>query len=165
MAVKKEKYRIGIGYDVHRLVKNRPLIIGGVEIAHKMGLLGHSDADVLCHAVCDSLLGAVNAGDIGQHFPNNDPEYSGISSLKLLSHVASLVKKTGYRVLNIDTMVIAESPRLSTYIPEMKKAMSHSLQIALSQISIKATTNEKLGDIGRGKGICAYANAMVERTK
>jgi 2-C-methyl-D-erythritol 2,4-cyclodiphosphate synthase len=165
MPVKKENIRIGFGYDIHRLAKNRRLILGGVQIPHQFGLLGHSDADVLCHAIADSLLGAVAAGDIGRYFPNTDPKFKDISSLLLLKKTALIVKTAGYRIANIDSMVIAESPKLSPHIGDMQKNIALALGIKKSQVSIKATTNEGLGDIGRGKGICAFANALAERTK
>lgn len=165
MPVKKEKIRIGFGYDIHRLAKNRRLIIGGVHIPYKLGLLGHSDADVLCHAIADSLLGAMAAGDIGMHFPNTDPELKDISSLLLLKKTALIIKKAGYRVANIDSMVIAEAPKLAPYIDDMRKNIALALRINASQVSVKATTNEGLGDIGKRKGIGAFANALLERIK
>jgi len=165
MPVKKEKIRIGFGYDVHRLAKGRRLIIGGVDIPYKLGLLGHSDADVLCHAIADSLLGAVAAGDIGIHFPNTDKSFKNISSLLLLKNVAAILKKHGYRIANIDSMIIAESPKLAPYIEKMRANMAGSLDINTDRISVKATTNEGLGDIGKGKGICAFANSLIERIK
>lgn len=165
MPVKKEKTRIGFGYDIHRLAKDRRLILGGVHIPFKLGLLGHSDADVLCHAIADSLLGAVAAGDIGTHFPNTDKRFKDISSLLLLKTVAVIVKKQDYRIANIDSMIIAEAPKLAPYIEKMRANIAGSLGIKTGQVSIKATTNEGLGDIGRGKGICAFANALIERIK
>lgn len=165
MVAKKEKNRIGFGYDIHRLAKNRRLILGGMHIPHQLGLLGHSDADVLCHAIADSLLGAVAAGDIGRHFPNNDPRYEDISSLLLLKKTAAIIKKAGYRVGNIDSMIVAEAPRLSPFIEGMRKNISLALGINAPKVSVKATTNEGLGDIGKGKGICAFANALLERAK
>lgn len=165
MPVKKEKTRIGFGYDIHRLAKDRRLILGGVHIPFKLGLLGHSDADVLCHAIADSLLGAVAAGDIGRHFPNTDPKFKDISSLLLLKKTALIIKKAGYRVANIDGMLIAEAPKLAPHIDDMIKNIALALGIDRTKVSVKATTNEGLGDIGRGKGICAFANALVERIK
>lgn len=165
MPVKKEKMRVGFGYDIHKLAKNRRLVLGGVHIPFKLGLLGHSDADVLCHAIADSLLGAMAAGDIGTHFPNTDKRFKDISSLLLLKHVASVLKKRGYRIANIDSMVIAESPRMTPHIGQMCANIAGSLGIKTDQISVKATTNERLGDIGRGKGICAFANALLERIR
>ena len=165
MPVKKETTRIGFGYDIHRLVKNRRLILGGVHIPHQFGLLGHSDADVLCHAIADSLLGAVAARDIGMHFPNTDPKFKNISSLLLLKKTALIIKKAGYRVANIDSMIIAEAPKLGPHIDDMRRNIALALRINAPQVSIKATTNEGLGDIGKGKGICAFANALLERIK
>ncbi len=165
MPVKKEKIRIGFGYDIHRLAKDRRLILGGVHVPFKLGLLGHSDADVLCHAIADSLLGAVSVGDIGKHFPNTDPKFKNISSLLLLKKTAAVIKKAGYRVANIDGMLIAEAPKLAPYIEEMQMNIARTLGIKKSQVSVKATTNEGLGEIGKGKGICAFANALVERIK
>lgn len=165
MPVKKEKIRIGFGYDIHRLAKNRRLVLGGVHVPHRLGLLGHSDADVLCHAIADSLLGAAAAGDIGMHFPNTDPKFKDISSLLLLKKTAGIIKKAGYRIANIDSMIIAEAPRLSPFIEGMRKNIALALEIDVSQIAVKATTNEGLGDIGRGKGICAFVNALLERNK
>jgi len=163
MPVKKEKIRIGFGYDIHRLAKDRRLILGGVHIPFKLGLLGHSDADVLCHAIADSLLGAVAAGDIGRHFPNTDPKFKDISSLLLLKKTALIIKNAGYRVANIDSMLIAEAPKLTPYIDDMRINIALALGIDRTKVSVKATTNEGLDDIGKGKGICAFANALVER--
>ncbi len=165
MPVKKEKIRVGFGYDIHRLAKGRRLILGGETIPFHLGLLGHSDADVLCHAIADSLLGAVAAGDIGMHFPNTDPGFKNISSLLLLKRTAAIIKKAGYRVANIDAMLIAQAPKLAPYIEDMRKNIALALGIDGTKVSVKATTNEGLGDIGRGKGICAFANALVERIK
>lgn len=165
MPVKKEKIRIGFGYDIHRLAKDRRLILGGVHIPYKLGLLGHSDADALCHAIADSLLGAVAAGDIGGHFPNTDPKFKDISSLLLLKKTALIVKTTGYRIANIDSMIIAESPKLAPYFDDMRKNIALALGIDRTKVSVKATTNEGLRDIGKGKGICAFANALLERIK
>lgn len=155
--------RIGFGYDVHKLVKGRKLILGGVEIPFSKGLLGHSDADVLLHAVCDALLGAIAEGDIGQHFPNTDKKYKDISSIKLLSAVSDLLKKKGYNVGNIDSTVIAEKPKLAGHIPAMIKNISKTLGCRPSQINIKATTSEGLGFAGTGKGMAAYATALVKK--
>lgn len=155
--------RIGFGYDVHKLVKGRKLILGGVEIPFSKGLLGHSDADVLLHAVCDALLGAIAEGDIGRHFPNTDKKYKDISSIKLLSAVSDLLKKKGYNVGNIDSTVIAEKPKLAGHIPAMIKNISKTLGCRPSQINIKATTSEGLGFAGTGKGMAAYATALVKK--
>lgn len=160
--------RIGIGYDIHRLVKGRKLILGGVDIAHTHGLDGHSDADVIIHAIMDSLLGAAALGDIGKHFPNTDPKYKGISSIELLKHVVKLVasheggrKKEEGRIVNIDAMVIAEAPKLAPHIEKMRENIAHACGINIGQISIKATTNEGIGFIGRGEGLAAQAVALL----
>lgn len=154
---------IGFGYDVHKLVKGRNLILGGVEIPFAKGLLGHSDADVLLHAVCDALLGAIGEGDIGRHFPNTDKKYKNISSLKLLAAVFDLLRKKGYAVGNVDCTVIAEKPKLAGHIPAMMRNISKILGCKDSQINIKATTSEGLGFTGRGKGMAAYATALVKK--
>ena len=155
--------RIGTGYDVHKLAENRRLILGGTEIPYEKGLLGHSDADVLVHAVMDALLGAAALGDIGQHFPDTDPAYAGISSLKLLEHVGSLLEENGYLVENIDATVIAQRPKLAGYIPQMKKNIAETLHIEPNQVNVKATTEEGLGFTGEGKGIAAQAVCLIER--
>src|SRR5256714_5777586 len=154
--------RSGIGYDVHRLVDGRKLILGGVEIAHARGLEGHSDADVLSHAIADALLGAIGAGDIGQHFPDTDESIRGISSVEILKRVTQILADKKARVVNIDATVIAEAPKLAPQIPAMRKAISAAIGISDTQVSIKATTNERLGPIGRGEGISAMAIATVE---
>lgn len=154
--------RIGHGYDVHRLVEKRPLIIGGVNIPFGRGLLGHSDADVLIHAVCDALLGAAALGDIGRHFPDTDERYSGINSRILLRRTAELIKENGYRTVNIDATVIAQRPRLAGFIPEMRKNISSDLNISEDCINIKATTEEGLGFTGGGEGIAAHAVCLIE---
>jgi 2-C-methyl-D-erythritol 2,4-cyclodiphosphate synthase len=157
------KTRIGFGYDIHKLVKGRKLVLGGVHLPYSKGLLGHSDADVLCHAIADSLLGAASLGDIGMHFPNNDPRYKGISSLLLLSKVKALLRFKKFYIVNIDSMIIAEKPKLLPYIDEMRKNIARSLGIKPSQVSVKATTNEGLGPVGKVQGICAYAVALLEK--
>ena len=154
--------RSGIGYDVHRLAKDRPLILGGVEIAHSHGLAGHSDADVLSHAVADALLGAICSGDIGHHFPNTDESIRGISSIEILKRVAELLALRKARVVNVDATIIAEAPKIAPHIPAMRKHLSEALGVANGDISIKATTNELLGALGRGEGIAAMAVATVE---
>jgi len=154
--------RIGTGYDVHRLEEGLPLWIGGVEIPHTHGLLGHSDADVLLHAICDALLGAAALGDIGKHFPDTDPQYRGISSLKLLAHVGALLKAHGYRVGNIDSTIVAQRPKLAPYIPQMRQAIADTLGIDLDRVSVKATTTEHLGFEGRQEGISSQAVALLE---
>ncbi len=155
--------RCGIGYDVHRLAKGRRLILGGVEIAHSRGLEGHSDADVLSHAIADALLGAIAAGDIGQHFPNTDESIRGISSIEILKRVAALLAEKKAKAKNIDVTVIAEEPRIAPHIPAMRKTIADAISLGESSISIKATTNERLGAIGRSEGIAAMAVAMVEQ--
>jgi len=154
---------VGIGYDVHRLVEGRPLILGGVEIPHSMGLDGHSDADVLCHAIADALLGAAGETDIGHHFPNTDESIRGISSLDILRGVASRIAAVGGRIANIDVTLIAEQPKIAPHLPGMKTAIGAALDLAPGRIGIKATTNEGMGFLGRGEGIAAMAVASVER--
>lgn len=156
-------FRIGHGYDVHAFAENRRCIIGGVNIPCDKGLLGHSDADVLLHAISDSLLGAVALGDIGKHFPDTDPEYRGADSLMLLSQVVDLVNEKGYKVVNIDATVIAQAPKLSPYIDEMRKNIAKSLKVDVDFVSVKATTEEKLGFTGRKEGIAAHCISLVEK--
>ena len=156
-------FRIGHGYDVHKLVEGRRLILGGVEIPHTLGLLGHSDADVLVHAVMDALIGAMALGDIGKHFPDNDDKYLGISSIKLLSEVEDLLYKNAYTVSNIDVTVIAQKPKLAPYIEEMCENIAKTLGIVRSQVNIKAITEEHLGFTGREEGIAAHAVALIEK--
>jgi len=153
--------RIGTGYDVHRLVENRKLILGGVEIPYEKGLLGHSDADVLVHAVMDALLGAAALGDIGKLFPDNDPAYEGADSIKLLKTVGEVLKKEGYSVENIDSTVICQRPKLKDHIPSMRANMAEALQIPVSAVSVKATTEEGLGFTGTGEGIAAQAICLI----
>ena len=153
--------KIGLGYDVHKLVYNRPLILGGVNIPFEKGLLGHSDADVLLHAIMDSLLGALCLGDIGKHFPDNDNKYKNISSLKLLSHVSDLIKEKGYTIGNIDSIIIAEKPKLSPYIQDMRVNVAKTLNVTTSVISVKATTEEGLGFTGKGEGIAAQSICLL----
>jgi 2-C-methyl-D-erythritol 2,4-cyclodiphosphate synthase len=154
--------RCGIGYDVHRLVESRKLILGGVEIAHSRGLEGHSDADVLSHAIADALLGAIGAGDIGQHFPNTDESIRGINSIEILKRVRELLAEKKARAVNIDATVIAEEPKLVPHIAMMRKIIAGAIGVSDTNVSIKATTNEKLGAMGRGEGIAAMAVATVE---
>lgn len=149
--------RVGMGYDVHKLVEGRDLIIGGVKIPHTLGLLGHSDADVLLHAIMDALLGAAALGDIGKHFPDTDPQYKGISSMKLLEHVAKLIAEKGYVVENIDATIIAQKPKMRPYITEMEQNIAKALGIDESQINVKATTEEGLGFTGTEQGISSQA--------
>jgi len=155
--------RIGHGYDVHRLVKERKLILGGVDIPHETGLLGHSDADVLLHAVCDAILGAIGEGDIGRHFPDSDPAYKGASSIMLLQHVMALADKKGYRVGNIDATIVAQRPKLAPYIADMKANIAAAVDVEAERINVKATTTEELGFAGRREGIAAYAVALLEK--
>ena len=155
--------RCGIGYDVHRLAEDRQLILGGVEILHSHGLEGHSDGDVLSHAIADALLGAIGAGDIGQHFPNTDESIRGISSIKILQRVSELLAKEEARAVNVDATVILEAPRIAPHTPAMRKKIAQAIGATESRISIKATTNEQLGAIGRGEGIAAMAIATVEQ--
>lgn len=153
--------RVGIGYDVHRLVAGRKLILGGVEIEHEVGLLGHSDADVLLHAISDALLGAAALGDIGKHFPDKDPQYKGISSLILLSHVGRLLAEHGYAVGNIDATIVAQAPKLAPYIDAMRVNIADALGIAVGQVGVKATTTEGLGFAGTKEGMASYAVALL----
>ena len=155
--------RIGHGYDVHRLVAGRDLIIGGVKIEHPTGLLGHSDADVLVHAIMDALLGAAALGDIGKHFPDNDDAFKNADSLVLASKVAELLKENGYRISNIDSTVIAQAPKLAPYIPEMRENIAKSLGISEDCLNVKATTEEKLGFTGSLEGISAHAVCLIEK--
>lgn len=157
--------RIGMGYDVHKLVESRKLIIGGVEIPHVMGLLGHSDADVLIHAIMDSLLGAAALGDIGKHFPDTDPKYKGISSVLLLKNVKNLLEGSGYKIVNIDATIIAQKPKMAPYIPAMLTNISNALEIDKSQVSIKATTEEGLGFTGKEEGIASQSVCLIEEVK
>src|ERR1051326_8464167 len=154
--------RFGFGYDIHRLVLNRKLIVGGVEIPYIKGLIGHSDADVLCHAFADALLGAAALGDIGKHFPDNDPRFENISSLVLLKHVADLIRSKDYDIINVDSTVILQQPKISPYIKRMRENISQTLSVQIDQVSIKATTNEELGFIGLGEGAAAYAVASIQ---
>lgn len=155
--------RIGHGYDVHRLVPDRSLVIGGVTIPYEKGLLGHSDADVLLHAICDALLGALALGDIGKHFPDSDPAYKNIDSRILLSHTAALIREKGWQIGNIDATVVAQAPRLSPYILKMRETVAAALDLELDAISIKATTEEHLGFTGEGLGIAAHAVCLLFR--
>jgi 2-C-methyl-D-erythritol 2,4-cyclodiphosphate synthase len=153
--------RVGIGYDVHRLVQDRALILGGVEVPYHLGLLGHSDADVLLHAIKDALLGAVGAGDIGKHFPDSDASYKGISSLVLLAKVKEILADRGYKLNNLDSVIVAQSPKLSPYIPAMVSNIARVLEVGEDQVNVKATTTEGLGFTGTGDGIAAYATVSV----
>jgi 2-C-methyl-D-erythritol 2,4-cyclodiphosphate synthase len=157
--------RIGTGYDVHRLVSGRKLMIGGVDIPSETGLLGHSDADVLLHAVCDALLGAAGLGDIGKHFPDTTPKYKGISSLILLGEVNRLLSDAGFRVNNIDATIVAEKPKMSPHIPAMSANIAAAVKIERTFVNVKATTTEGLGFAGRGEGIAAYAVATIRKVE
>ncbi len=157
--------RVGQGFDVHQLVEGRKLIIGGVDIPYAKGLKGHSDADVLVHAICDALIGAAALGDIGMHFPDTDPRYRDVDSRKLLREVAALLAREGWRVINIDSSVIAEAPRLAPYIPAMRENIAADLGLAISDVNVKARTSEKLGYAGRGEGIVAHAIACIKCLK
>jgi 2-C-methyl-D-erythritol 2,4-cyclodiphosphate synthase len=154
--------RIGQGFDVHRLAAGRKLVIGGVEIPHDQGLLGHSDADVLLHALCDALLGAAALGDIGKHFPDTDARYKGIDSRELLRHVARLLTERGHRVVNVDATIVAEAPRMAPHIPKMVANIAADLGIEPQRVNVKATTTEQLGFTGRGEGIAAQAVCLIE---
>lgn len=154
--------RIGIGYDVHQLVNDRPLILGGVTIPYEKGLMGHSDADVLVHSVMDALLGAAALGDIGKHFPDNDPKYKNISSLKLLEVVGKALKDKGYKVVNIDSVIMCQAPKLAPFIPDMVEKISKVLELTIDQVNVKATTTEKLGFVGQKEGLASEAIALIE---
>lgn len=154
--------RIGHGYDVHRLVEGRKLIMGGVDIPHTKGLLGHSDADVLLHAIMDALLGAAALGDIGKHFPDNDPAYAGANSLQLTLQVGKILRNRGYRIVNIDATVIAQAPKLAPHIEQMRRNIAEALCIDVDAVSVKATTEEHLGFTGDGSGISAHAVCLID---
>ena len=155
------KIRIGNGYDIQQLVSDRALILGGIQIPHELGLLGHSDADVLTHAVMDAMLGALSLGDIGHYFPPSDPQWAGADSLVLLNQVHQLIRDQGWQVGNIDSVVVAERPKLKPHIHNMRDKLAAVLELEPNQIGIKATTNEKLGPVGREEGICAYAVVLL----
>ena len=154
--------RIGHGYDVHRLVEGRKLILGGVDIPYEKGLLGHSDADVLLHAISDAILGAIGEGDIGRHFPDTDPRYKGADSLKLLAHVMKLAEEKGFMLGNVDATIVAQRPKLAPHIPLMRENIAGVLSAGIDRVNVKATTTEELGFAGRGEGIAAYAVALLE---
>lgn len=156
-------YRIGHGYDAHRLVKGRRLVLGGVEIPHSMGLLGHSDADVLVHAVIDAIIGAMGLGDIGTHFPDTDNRYEGISSILLLEKVRDMLNNNGYKISNIDTTLILQKPKIAHYIHKMRVEMAAALNIEVERINIKATTEEGLGFTGSEEGVCAHAVVLIAK--
>ena len=154
--------RIGHGYDVHKLVEGRKLILGGIEVPHTLGLLGHSDADVLTHAIMDSILGAAALGDIGQHFPDNDDRYLGADSTVLLRHVMELIREKGYRIGNLDATIIAQKPKLMPYLPQMRKKLVEVMEISEDRLNLKATTEERLGFTGRQEGISAHCVCLLE---
>jgi len=158
-------FRIGTGYDIHRLEVGRPLILGGIEIPFEKGLVGHSDADAVSHAVCDALLGAAALGDIGQHFPDTDPNYRGVSSLKFLERVLTLLKESNYQINNIDITIHAERPKLQNFKNAIKEKLAETLKISLTQINIKGKTNEGLDSVGRGEAIAVSAIALIYQTK
>ena len=155
-------YRIGIGYDVHPFAEGRPLILGGVTIPDHEGLAGHSDADCLAHAICDALLGAISAGDLGRHFPDTDPQYKDIESLLLLKKVIDMVEQKGLRIVNIDATIVAQAPRLAPYLPQMEDQIAATAKIEKERVNVKATSTEGLGFTGRGEGIAAFAVALLE---
>ena len=155
------KFRVGHGYDVHKLVEDRKLIIGGVEIPHSKGLLGHSDADVLAHAICDALLGAAALGDIGKHFPDNDDRYKDVDSLVLLDKVCELIRNKGYEISNVDSTILAQAPKLRPYIDEMRSKLAKAMKLDIDELSVKATTEERLGFTGREEGIAAHAVVLL----
>lgn len=157
--------RIGNGYDIHRLVPERPLILGGVKIEHSLGLLGHSDADVLTHAIMDAMLGALSLGDIGHYFPPTDPQWAGADSLKLLEQVDRLIQEKGWQISNIDSVIVAERPKLKPHIPAMRDRLAAILKLQPDQVGIKATTNEKLDATGREEGMAAYAVVLLEEIR
>lgn len=157
------KLRVGNGYDIHRLGEGRPLIIGGVNIPHNLGLVGHSDADVLTHAIMDAMLGALSLGDIGHYFPPSDPKWANADSIELLQEVKGLITTQGWSVSNIDAVVVAEKPKLGPHLKAMRDRVSQTLEIQLDQVSIKATTNEKMDAVGREEAICSYAVVLLQR--
>ena len=157
-------YRVGIGYDIHRLERGFPLVLGGVPLAHDRGLQAHSDGDALAHAIGDALLGAMGLGDLGVHFPDTDPAYRGVSSLDLLERIHGLIQERGARVVNVDSTLILESPRVGPHVDEMRERLARALSLNSEQVSVKATTNERLGSLGREEGIAAMAVALVEVT-
>ena len=156
--------RIGNGYDIHQLAEGRPLILGGINIPHELGLLGHSDADVLTHSIMDALLGALSLGDIGHYFPPSDPKWKGADSMILLEQVLKIISSQGWKIGNIDSTIVAEQPKLKPHLKSMRDALARTLAIEIDQISIKATTNERLGPVGRLEGICAYAVVLLVKT-
>lgn len=158
------KIKVGFGFDVHQLKDNHPFVMGGVDLAHHKGAYGHSDADVLLHAICDALLGAANLRDIGFHFKNTDPRWKGISSLILLQESVKLIREKGWEIGNIDAMICLEAPKINPHIPEMQQNIAKAIDISVDDISIKATTNELMGFIGREEGVVAYAVCLIQKT-
>ena len=158
-------FRVGLGYDVHKLTEDRKLILGGVDIPYEKGLLGHSDADVLVHAIMDAILGSAKFGDIGKLFPDTDPQYKGISSILLLERVGSLIKERGYRIVNIDSIIVAQRPKMAPFIPQMEENIARALNIDADLVNVKATTEEWLGFTGSGEGISSKAVCMIEKTE
>lgn len=156
-------FRIGQGFDVHQLTENRPLIIGGITIPYELGLLGHSDADVLLHTVADACLGAIGEGDIGKHFPDTDPQFKDADSAKLMEHVWNIVKQKGYKLVNIDCTIIAQKPKMAPYIPQMRERIAELLEATSDQVNVKATTTEKLGFTGRGEGIASQVAVLLQK--
>jgi 2-C-methyl-D-erythritol 2,4-cyclodiphosphate synthase len=156
-------YRIGQGFDVHQLAENRPLIIGGITIPYELGLLGHSDADVLLHTVADACLGAIGEGDIGRHFPDTDPQFKDADSAKLMEYVWSIVKQKGYKLVNIDCTIIAQKPKMAPYVPQMRERIAELLEGSIDQVNVKATTTEKLGFTGRGEGIASQVAVLLQK--
>jgi 2-C-methyl-D-erythritol 2,4-cyclodiphosphate synthase len=155
--------RFGFGYDIHRFAPNRKLMLGGVHVPSELGLLGHSDADVILHAICDALLGAAALGDIGKHFPDTDPQFKDISSLRFLTATRELLEGWSYRVMNVDSTIVLQAPKISPHIPAMRENIAKALNISVDQVSVKATTNEGLGALGAGEGCAAYAVAAIEK--
>ena len=155
------RFRTGFGYDVHELVSSRLLIIGGIQIPHSKGALGHSDADVLLHAIADALLGATASGDLGQHFPDADPQYKDMSSKDILKYVFNLILEKGYQISNIDSTIVLQEPKISEYIPEMRSQIADMLKLSVEEVSVKSTTTEHLGFVGRGEGIEAFATVLI----
>ena len=158
-----EPFRIGMGYDIHRLVEGRPLVLGGVEIPFEKGLLGHSDSDVLAHAIADAMIGAVALGDIGTHFPDTDPQYKGISSLELLTRVTDLIEEHGLQLANLDSVILAERPRLAPHIPDMRRQLASAFKVAAERVSVKAKTGEGLDAVGRGEAMAAQAVVLLRK--
>lgn len=157
----KPNFRVGLGYDVHAFISGRKLILGGVEIPHSKGLKGHSDADVLLHAITDALLGAASLGDIGTHFPDTDPAFENADSIELLKKAAALVRSSDYEIANVDSTIVAETPKMAPHIPEMKKNIAAATGCAFDEVSVKATTNEKMGWLGREEGIAVHSIALI----